>query len=98
MFKEDNHNTNIKLVEGDEILNDDEKIAKELKFFSKIFLKFRYTRKLLIYPKTIIIFADLVQKTIAKYEHHSNVLLIQSKISNRYKFFFSPVIEIEVER
>ena len=31
MSNENNHGTNFKLVEGDEILNDDEKIADELR-------------------------------------------------------------------
>ena len=42
--------------------------------------------------------SDLVQSAIAKYKHHSSVLLIQSKIRDRYKFSFLAVSKTDVEK
>ena len=82
-----NHGTNIKLV--DEILNNDEKTAEELdNFFQNAISNFIYTRNLIycIESKYYHNLSDPVQGAITKYKHHPNLLLIQSKISNRYKF------------
>lgn len=40
--------------------------------------------------------SDPFQRAIAKYKHHSSALSVQSKISNRYNFFFSGVSKIDV--
>ena len=42
--------------------------------------------------------SDPVQRTIAKYKHHPDVLLIQSKISNGCKCSFSAVSKSDVEK
>ena len=42
--------------------------------------------------------SDPARRAIAKYKHHTSVLLIQSKISNRSKFSFSGVSKTDVEK
>ena len=40
--------------------------------------------------------SDPVKRAIIKFKHHTSLLLVQSKISNRYKFSFSAVNKTNV--
>ena len=40
--------------------------------------------------------SDPVKRAIVKFKHHTSLLLVQSKISNRYKFSFSAVNKTNV--
>ena len=79
-----NHNTNIKLVEGDEILKEDEKTAKELNnLLQNPVFNSNIQEHSFFQSQDYHNLSDPIQRAIAKCKHHLSVLLIQSKISNR---------------
>ena len=79
-----NHNTNIKFVEGDEILKEDEKIAEELNnLLQNAVFNSNIQEHSFFQSQDYHNLSDAILRAIAKYKHNLSVLLIQSKISNR---------------
>ena len=56
------------------------------------------TNVMLLPKRELFFWTHPVQRAIAKYKHHQSILLIQSRISKRYKFFFSEVSKTDVEK
>ena len=86
--------SNIKLVEKDEILQDDKKIAEELNNFFK-----NAVSTIDINENSSIInqnfddpnFDDPVDRAIEIYKYHPSIILINQKIGNQNKFSSEPV-------
>ena len=86
-FNKNHCGTKFKLVKGDEILNENEKITQKLnKFLQDTVSNLNVQTKSVIHGKMYHNLSDHVQIPITKYKHH--ILLIQGKISSRHKFLF----------
>ena len=73
------HRGNIKLAEGDKLLQDDSEVAEELNNFFKeavSTLDVNENSYLINLPQT------LLKKAISKYQFHPSILLINDKIVN----------------
>ena len=84
--------SNIQLVEDNELLQYDQKIADELNNFFK-----NAVSNLDLNENTYVInhdsgnFSDPVDKTICKYKFHPSILLIKTKLENQKRFSFQPI-------
>ena len=84
--------SNIKLVEKDEILQDDKKIAEELNtFFKNAVSTLDINENSSIINQNFQNFDDPVDRAIEMYKYHPSIILINQKIGNQNKFSFEPV-------
>ena len=84
--------SNIKLVEKDEILQDDQKIAEELNtFFKNAVSILDINEKSSVINQNFLNFDDPVDGAMEMYKYHPSIILINQKIGNQNKFLFEPV-------
>ena len=94
-----NYRSQIKLVEKDEVLQDDDLIAKELnKFFENALSTLNIKENRLITNRSSDSITDPVDKTIDKYKFHPSILLIQKHLKNRDVFSFKTVEIGDIEK
>ena len=93
------HQGNIKLVEGDKLLQDDSEVAEELNNFFKEAVSILNVNEnsCIINPDSINI-SDPIEKAITKYKFHPSILLINNKIVNQDKFSFKPISKLDVNK
>ena len=84
--------SNIKLVEKDEILQDDKKTAEELNaFFKNAVSTLDINENFSIINEDFQNFDDPVYRAIEMYKYHPSIILINQKIGNQKKFSFESV-------
>ena len=84
--------SNIKLVEKDEILQDDKKMAEELNiFFKNAVSTLDINENSSIINQNFQNFDDPVHRAIEMYKYHPSIILIKQKIVSQNKFSFEPV-------
>ena len=96
-----NYGANIKLVEGEEVFQNDSKIAEKLnEFFKNAVSTLGITENSFVINEEYKNISDPVQRAIVKFESHPSISLIKNKITNRNNFKFEPVslsdIELEI--
>ena len=96
-----NYGDNIKLVEEEQVLQNDSEIAEQLnKFFKNAVSTLGITENSFIINKEYENISDPVQRAIVKFESHPSISLIKNKITNGNNFKFEPVslsdIELEI--
>ena len=74
-----NYGSQIKLVEKDEVLQDDRLIAKELNEFFK-----NVTKNSFIATRTSDCITDPIVKAIDKYKFHPSILFLQKHLKKRF--------------
>lgn len=83
--------SNIQLVEGNELLQDDQQLADKLNtFFENAVSELSKNENTYIINHYSGSFSFPVDKAIYKYKFHSNILLIRSKLENQIFFLFQP--------
>ena len=88
-FSNTNINSNIKLVEKDEVLQDDKKIAKELIFFFKNTVCTLDINEIFsIINQNFQNVDDSVDGAIEMYKYYPSIILIDKKVDNQNKFLF----------
>ena len=94
-----NHRGNIKLVEGDKLLQDDSEVTEELNSFFKEAVSTLDANEdsYIINPDSRSI-SDPIEKAISKYKFHPSSLLINDKIVNQDKFPFKPISKLDIEK
>ena len=92
------HQGNIKLFEGDELLQGDSEIAEELNNFIKEAVSTLDVNEnsYVTNPDSINI-SDPIDKAISKYKFHPSILLINDKIVNQDKFSFKPISKLDMQ-
>ena len=81
------HQGNIKLVEGDKLLQDDSEVAEELNnFFKEAGSTLDINENSYIINPDSINISNPIEKATSKYKFHSIILLITDKIVNQDKF------------
>ena len=84
--------SNIKLVEKDETLQGDIKIAEELNtFFKNVFSALDVSENSSIMNQNFQNFDEPVDRAIEIYKYHPIIILINQKIGNQNQFTFEPV-------
>ena len=90
---------NIKLIEKEEILKDDTKIAKELNlFFSNAVKSLNIAENTHFTNRVSDNLKDPVARAIEKFKTHPSVLIIKEKIFQGNKFSFTEVSQSEIEK
>ena len=93
------HRSNIKLVEGDKLLQDDSKVAEELNnFFKEAISTLDVNENSFIINPDSINISDPIEKAISKYKFHPSILLINDKIVNQDKFSFKPISKSDIDK
>ena len=93
------HRGNIKLVEGDKLLQDDSKVAEELNnFFKEAFSNLDVNENSYIINPDSINISDPIEKGISKYKFHPSILLISDKIVIQEKFSFKPISKLDIDK
>ena len=91
-----NYGDNIKLVEEEQVLQNDSEIAEQLNVVSTLGI----TENSFIINKEYENISEPVQRAILKFESHPSISLIKNKITNENNFKFEPVslsdIELEI--
>ena len=89
---------NIKLVEGDKVLQDDSEVAEELNnFFKEAVSTLDVNENSYIINLDTINTSDPIEKAISKYKFHPSILLIKDKIVNQEKFSFKPISKLDIQ-
>ena len=96
-----NCGANIKLVEGEEVLQNDKEIAEKLnEFFKNAVSTLGITENCFVINEEYKNISDPVQRAIVKVKSHPSISLVKNKITNRNNFKFEPVslsdIELEI--
>ena len=90
---------NIKLVEGDKLLQDDTEVTEELNnFFKEAVSTLDVNENSYIINPDSINISDLIEKAISKYKFHPSILPINDKIVNQDKFSFKPISKLDMEK
>ena len=93
------HRGNIKLAEGDKLLQDDSEVAEELNnFFKEAVSTLDVNENSYIINPDSINISDLIEKAISKYKFHPSILLINDKIVNEDKFSFKPISKLDIDK
>ena len=88
-----NYGSQIKLVEKDEVLQDDDQIAKELnKFFKNAVSTLNIKENRFITNRSSDGITDPVDKAIDKYKFHPSILLIQKHLKTTIFFHSKQLI------
>ena len=90
--------SNIQLVEDNELLQDDQKIADELNSFKNAVSNLNINENTYIINHDSSNLSDPVDKAICKYKFHPSVLLIKSKLENQMLFSFQPISKFDMEK
>ena len=94
-----NYESQIKLVEKDEVLQDNDLNANELnKFFKNAVSTLNIKEKRLITNRSSDGITDSVDKAIGKYKFHPSILLIQKHLKNHDVFSFKTVEIGDIEK
>ena len=93
------HQGNIKLVEGEKLLQDDSEVAEELNnsFKEAVSTLDINENSYIINPDSINI-SNPIEKATSKYKFHSIILLITDKIVNEDKFSFKPISTLDTDK
>ena len=97
----ENYGAKTKLVEGEEVLQNDSEITEKLnEFFKNNAFTLGITENSFVINEEYKNISEPVQRAIVKFESHSSISLIKNKIRNRNNFKFEPVslsdIELEI--
>ena len=93
------HRGNVKLVEGDKLLQDDSEVAEELNnFFKEAVSNLDVNENSCIINPDSTNISDPIEKAISKYKFHPSILLINDKIVNQDKFSFKPISKLDIEK
>ena len=91
------HRGNIKLSEGDKLLQDDSEVAEELnKFFKKAVSTLDVNENSYIINPDSINISDTIEKVTSKYKFDPSILLINDKIVSREKFSFKVISKLDM--
>ena len=94
-----NHGSQIKLVEKDDVLQDDDPIAKELnEFFKNAASTLNITENRFITTRASDGIADCIGKVVDKYKFHPSILLMQKHLKNHDVFSFKTVEMSDIEK
>ena len=94
-----NYRSQIKLDEKEEVLQDDDLIAKELnKFFKNAVSTLNIKEKSFITSRSLDGITDPIDKAIDKYKFHPSILLIQKHLKNHDVFSFKTVDIGDIEK
>ena len=94
-----NYGSQVKLVEKDEVLQDDELIAKELNnFFKNAESTWNIKENSFITNRSSGGMTDPIDKAIDKYKFHPSTLLIQKHVKNEMFFSFKTVEKGDIEK
>ena len=94
-----NYGSQIKLVEKDEVLQDDELIARELNnFFKNAESTWNIKENSFITNRSSGGMTDPIDKAIDKYKFHPSTLLIQKHVKNEMFFSFKTVEKGDIEK
>ena len=96
-----NYGASIKLVEREEVLQNDSEVAEKLnEFFKNAVFTLGITENSSVINEEYKNISDPVERAIVKFESHPSISLIKNKITNRNNFKFEPVslsdIELEI--
>ena len=90
---------NIKLLEGDESLQDDSEVVEELNnIFKEAVSTLDVNRNSYITNPDSINISDPIEKAISKYKFHPSILLINGKIVHQDKISFKPIFKLGMEK
>ena len=90
---------NIRLVEGDESLQDDSEVVEELNnIFKEAVSTLDVNRNSYITNPDSVNISDPIEKAISKYKFYPSILLINDKIVNQDKIFFKPISKLDMEK
>ena len=92
------HQGNIKLVEGDELLQDDSEVSRELNFFREAVSTLDVNENSYIINSNSINISDHIERAISKYKFHPSILLINDKIVNQDKFSFKLISKLDINK
>ena len=93
------HRGNIKLVEGDKLLQDDSEVAEELNtFFKEAVSTLDVNENSYIINTDSINISEPIEKAISKYKFHPSILLVNDKIVNQDKFSFKPISKLDIDK
>ena len=95
-----NYGDNVRLVEEEEVLQNDSEIAKKLnEIFQKAVSTLGITENSFVINEKYKNVFDQVQRAIVKFKSHPSISLIKNKItnSNNFKFKPAPLSDIELE-
>ena len=93
------HRGNIKLAEGDKLLQDDSEVTEELNnFFKEAVSTLDVNKNSYIIDPDFINISDPIEKAISKYKFHPSILLINDKIVNQDKFSFKPISKLDIDK
>ena len=91
--------SNIQLVEDNELLQDDQKIADKLNtFFTNAVSNLNINENTYIINHDSGDLSDPVDKAICKYKFHPSILLIKSKLESQKLFSFQPISKFDMEK
>ena len=94
-----NLRSQIKLIENDELIQNDDKVAETLNtFFKNAVSTLDINENSYIVNNESSTILDLVEKAIKKYEVHPSILLIKNKIGNEKSFKFEAIIVFDIEK
>ena len=91
-----NYGNKIKLVENEEIIDDDTKVAEELNNFFKTAVASLDIHGNPYTVENVENMSDPVEKAIKKFESHPSILLIKNKVVKINLFCFNEVTKAEV--
>ena len=92
------HRGNIKLVEGDKLLQDDSEVAEELNnLFKEVASTLDVNGNYYIINSDSINISDPIGKALSKYKFHPSILLINNKSVNQDKFSFKPIPKLDMQ-
>ena len=94
------HRGNIKLVEGDKLLQDDSEVAEELNNFFKEAVSTLDVNEdsYITNTQNGIHISDPIEKAITKFKFHPSILLIHDKIVNQDKFSFKSISKLDTDK
>ena len=94
----ESHRGNIKLVEGNKLLQDDSEVAEELSnsFKESVSTLDINENSYIINPDPINI-SDPIGKAISKYKFYPSILLINDNIVTQDKASFKPISKLDME-
>ena len=94
-----NLRSQIKLIENDELIQNDDKVAETLNtFFKNAVSTLDINENSYIVNNESSTILDPVEKAIKKYEIHPSILLIKNKIGNEKSFKFEAISVSDIEK
>ena len=91
--------SNLQLLKDNELLQDDQKIADELRtFFKNAVSNLNINENAYIINHNSGNLSDPVDKAICKNKFHPSILLIKSKLENQKAFSFQPISKFDMEK